>query len=140
MVPSKLPPQRNQATSSQQFDIDEFEAVESQIASAREEILVLVKKSPHDALRKFKLSVVNGLLLRANRLLIDDRPLSGFEQFDTEVLPSASDVAMVLGQHLAALENLRVKHIRQDRSLHWYWIQADDTSQRRTYPPRKLDT
>jgi hypothetical protein len=138
MATSKLPPQRSRAAKPKAFDIDEFEAVESQIASARDELLVLVKKSPHDALSKFKLSVVNGLLLRANALLGNDRPMADFEQFDTEVLPSASDAAMVLGQYLAALENLRVKQIKQKHGL-WYWAEHDQPTDRRTYPPRKLE-
>src|ERR1019366_913924 len=138
MAISKLPPQRNRTANPKQFDIDEFEAVESQIGSARDELLVLVKKSPHDALSKFKLSVVNGLLLRANALLGDNRPLADFEQFNTEVLPSASDSAMVLGQYLAALENLRVKHISQKQGW-WYWADGGGTTGRRTYSPRKLE-
>lgn len=121
-----------------EFDIDEFEAVEAQIASARDEILVLVKKSPHDALSKFKLGVVNALLLRANGLLADERPMDAFDQFDPEALPSVSDVAMVFGQYLAALENLRVRHVQQ-KSGYWYWAPEGEITSRRTYPPRKLE-
>ena len=99
---------------------------------------MLVKKSPHDALSKFKLSVVNGLLVRANTLLGDERPMSDFEQFDAETLPSASDTAMVLGQYLAALENLRVKQIKQKHG-YWYWAENGQPGDRSTYPPRKLE-
>lgn len=118
--------------------VDEFEAVETQIASARDEILVLVKKAPHDALSEFKLGVVNGLLLRANALLDEQRPMAGFDQFDAAALPSVSDVAMVFGQYLAALENLRVRHIQQ-KAGYWYWAPAGDLTARRTYSPRKLE-
>jgi hypothetical protein len=121
-----------------EFDIDEFEAVDAQIASARDEILVLVKKSPHDAVSKFKLGVVNALLLRANGLLADERPMEGFDQFDPETLPSVSDVAMVFGQYLAALENLRARHVQQ-KTGYWYWAPDGDITSRRTYSPRKLE-
>lgn len=121
-----------------EFDIDEFEAVEAGIASARDEILVLVRKSPHDALSKFKLGVVNALLLRANGLLADDCPMDAFDQFDLEALPSVSDVAMVFGQYLAALENLRGRHVQQ-KSGYWYWAPEGELTGRRTYPPRKLE-
>lgn len=122
------------------MNIDEFEAVEAQLSSVREELLVLVKKSPHDALSAFKLSLVNGLLRRANTLLAaGDRPLAGFEQFDAVALPSSSDVVIVLGQYLAALENLRARHVVLKLG-HWYWqVRGKDTS-RRTYAPRKLRT
>jgi hypothetical protein len=121
-----------------EFNIDESEAVESQIASARDEILVLVKKAPHDALSKFKLTVVNALLARANALLVERRPMQGFDAFDVEVLPSVSDVAMVCGQYLATLENLRVHNIVQDL-VAWYWAPDGAKTKRRTYPPRKLE-
>ncbi len=138
METSKHPPPRSRTGKPKEFNIDEFEAVEAQIDSARAELLVLVKKSPHDALSKFKLSVVNGLLLRANALLGDERPMADFEQFGTEALPSASDTAMVLGQYLAALENLRVKHIKQKFGS-WYWAENGQPGELRTYAPRKLE-
>ena len=122
------------------MNIDEFEAVEAQLSSAREELLVLVKKSPHDALSPFKLSLVNGLLRRANALLAtDERPLASFDQFDSDTLPSNSDVVIVLAQYLAALENLRVKHIVWTRGG-WYWQERKGEPSRRTYAPRKLRT
>ena len=119
------------------LDIDEFEAVEAQITSARDEFLVLVKKSPHDALSKFKLDIVNMLLNRANELLANERPISDFDQFDNDTLPSVSDTVMVFGQYLAALENLRVKNI-QAKNMWWYWTSDGERTERRTYPPRKL--
>lgn len=64
--------------------------------------------------------------------------MQGFEAFDVEVLPSVSDVAMVCGQYLAALENLRVHHIVQDFGS-WYWAPDGGKTKRRTYPPRKLE-
>jgi len=138
MGSSKQPPRRNRKGSVRDFDIDEFEAVEAQLGSAREELLILVKKSPHDALSKFKLSVINGLLVRANGLLGEQCPMRDFEQFDVDAIPSASDAAMVLGQYLAALENLRVKHITNNLGS-WYWLVEAQRSTRRTYHPRKLD-
>jgi len=137
----KLKPtgQRGHARNAATVDVDEFEAVEAQIGSARDELLVLVKKSPHDALSKFKLIVVNMLLNRANELLADERPISDFVQFDSDSLPSVSDTVFVFGQYLAALENLRVKNIRQnDRNMRWYWMMSGERTERLTYPPRKL--
>ena len=122
----------------QQLDVDEFEAVETQIRSARDELLVLVKKSPHDPLSKFKLSLINSLIARANKLLGSERPLAGFEQFDSEQIPSASDAVIVLGQYLAALENLRVRNIKM-KSGWWFWLLDGVISDRRTYGPRSLE-
>jgi len=122
------------------MNIDEFEAVEAQLSSVREELLVLVKKSPHDALSAFKLSLVNGLLRRANALLgAGERPLASFDQFEADTLPSCSDVVIVLGQYLAALENLRARNVVLKHG-HWYWQVRGKETSRRTYAPRKLRT
>lgn len=138
MAASKKTPTRPRAAMPRQLDIDEFEAVDAQITSARDELLVLVKKSPHDPLSKFKLSLVNGLIARANALLVSEKPLADFEQFDTEQIPSASDAVIVLGQYLAALENLRARNITSKHGA-WYWAIGGVISERRTYIPRKLE-
>jgi hypothetical protein len=118
-------------------DIDEFEAIEPQLAAMREELLVLVKKSPHDSLSPFKLNVVNGLIRRANVLLEDqERPMSDFTEFGADSLPSSSDVVIVIAQYLAALENYRAKRIYES-GYDWHW-NSDDKQLRQTYKPRKL--
>jgi hypothetical protein len=139
MVTSKSTQRSANAATVQQLDIDEFEAVETQIVSARDELLVLVKKSPHDILSKFKLGLVNGLLGRANALLVTERPVADFEKFEVDEIPSASDAVIVLGQYLAALENLRAKNIKQKNAYSWYWAIDGMISERRTYGPRSLD-
>ena len=139
MATSKSGKRTAHTIKAQQLNIDEFEAVETQIVSARDELLILVKKSPHDALSKFKLNLVNGLLSRANGLLVTDRPIANFEQFDVDEIPSASDAVIVLGQYLAALENLRARNIKANRYGQWYWVIDGEISERRTYGPRSLD-
>jgi len=138
MAMSKSNQRSGPAPKRQRLDIDEFEAAETQISSAGDELLVLVKKSPHDSLSKFKLSLVNGLIARANTLLGSEKPLADFEQFDSEQIPSVSDAVIVLGQYLAALENLRVRNIKM-KSGWWYWALNGVISERRTYGPRSLD-
>jgi len=48
--------------------IDEFEALQGQLQAFHEEMASLVKKSPNDALNKFKLGLVNSVLKKANAL------------------------------------------------------------------------
>jgi hypothetical protein len=119
-------------------DIEEFEAVKSQLAAAREELLVLVKKTPHDALSVFKLGLVNGLLRRANALLEEaERPMADFAEFSTEALPSTSDAVLVIAQYLIALENFRAKRIGEDVTGQWHWLSDDKKHIAETYPPRR---
>ena len=120
-------------------DVEEFEAVKSQLNAAREEVLVLVKKNPHDALSTFKLGVVNGLLRRANAFLGDsERPMADFTEFSGEAMPSTSDAVLVIGQYLIALENFRAKRISEDRLGQWYWLGKDGKHLAETYPPKRL--
>lgn len=59
----------------------------------------LSDKKPNDTVNEFKLNIVNKLLTEANNELeeLGSRPpISGFTQFDENVLPSNSDVLLVL--------------------------------------------
>jgi hypothetical protein len=119
-------------------DIEEFEAVKSQLAAAREELLVLVKKTPNDALSAFKLGLVNGLLRRANAIVDDDeRPMADFSEFSNEALPSTSDAVLVIAQYLIALENFRAKRIGEDSIGQWHWLSDGGKHLAETYPPRR---
>jgi hypothetical protein len=118
--------------------VEEFEAVKSQLAAARGELLVLVKKNPNDALSTFKLGVVNGLLRRANALVPpEERPMADFVEFSTEALPSTSDAVLVIGQYLIALENFRARRVAEDSIGQWYWLADDGKRLGDTYPPRR---
>lgn len=120
-------------------DVDEFEAVKQQLEAAREEMLVIVKKNPNDVLNPFKLNLVNGLLRRANTLIGDDeRPMKDFTEFSAEALPTSSDVVLVIGQYLVALENFRSKRIAEDTMGQWHWLSGDRKQLRETYPPKRL--
>ena len=96
---------------------------------------MLAKKSPNDALNKFKLTLVNSVLVKANTFLgNDNKPFSDFEQFDDTALPSTSDVLVLVSQYLAAFEKLRAENIRTD-GADWYWRGTEEIP---TAPPKKL--
>ncbi len=121
-------------------DVNLFEKIHVQMQALHDEVGVLSKKSPNDALNKFKLKLVNGLIQEANSLLKGDyKPLDGFEVFNEDEIPTNSDVVMVLAQYLNCLEKLRADNIREsDTDIGWYWIINNKTSTIRTAPPRKL--
>ena len=59
----------------------------------------LSDKRPNDTVNEFKLDIVNKLLAEANNeleSLVAQLPISDFTQFDGAVLPSNSDVLLVL--------------------------------------------
>ena len=92
--------------------IDEFERLQGQLQSFYDEMNMLAKKSPNDALNTFKLRLVNSVLVKANTFLGNGkRPFGDFEQFDEAAIPTTSDVLVLVSQYLSALENLRAENI-----------------------------
>lgn len=124
-----------------QQDIDQFETLNGQLVAFHAEINTLVKKTPNDALNKFKLGLVNSVLLKANIFLGETRlPFEDFEIFDVEAMPSTSDVLMIIAQYLSAFEKLRTENIKGFYKS-WYWVVEGDTEEKRlpTAPPKGLE-
>jgi len=91
-----------------------FEKMHVQMQSLHTEIGTLSKKSPNDAVNKFKLKLINNLLQTGNELLKGEyKALAGFDQFDEVDIPTNSDVTVVLAQYLNCLEKLRADNICQ---------------------------
>ena len=96
-------------------DIDELERLIVQLQGLHDEISQLAKKSPNDALNPFKLKLVNKILEVGNTVLINGyRPFSDFAQFDSDDMPTNSDVTMIISQYIQQAERFRsdnvVKH------------------------------
>ena len=78
-----------------------FEKIEGQLKGLYEEIGLLSKKKPDDAVNMFKLEFINQVLTDANSVLDEEyMPFDTFTTFDEDNLPTNSDVVMVLSQYL----------------------------------------
>jgi len=87
-------------------DVDKFEKLDGQLQSTYDEISLLSKKKPNDAVNKFKLKFVNTLLEQANDFLGQIyRPFSDFALFSEDDVPQNSDVAFILSQYMQCLVN-----------------------------------
>jgi hypothetical protein len=79
--------------------ISTFEALQGQLQSFHQEFTTLTKKSPNDAVNKFKLGLANATLRDTNTFLGNSgRPFASFDQFNEESLPTNSDVLMIISQ------------------------------------------
>lgn len=65
------------------------------LATLTYEFRRLSEKKPNDAVNEFKLNIVNNVLAEANKEL-GKNPINGFTQFDTDTMPTNSDVLFVL--------------------------------------------
>lgn len=91
-----------------------FDIVESQLSNTYAEIGILSKKKPDGPINKFKITLINQQLRKINSLLGEKYiPFEGFEVFEDENLPSASDVVFVLSQYLQSMDRMRFDNIEQ---------------------------
>ncbi|MGI2176378.1 hypothetical protein [Shewanella ulleungensis] len=128
-------------------DVDVFEKLSGQLISVYEEISLLSKKSPNDAVNKFKLKFVNKLINDSNEFLSHKyRPFDDFEMFDEDDVPQNSDVVFILSQYLQCFEKLRADNVKIVLNS-WFWYvegDEDDTTDEngmikiRTVKPKKL--
>ena len=111
-------------------EIVKFGKTKSQLSDWYKEIGVLSKKNPNDAVNKFKLNFVNQSLIDANELLGSRyKPYADFDVFREDEIPTTSDVVMILGLYMSALERLKNANIEiRESQSEWilghqpYWI------------------
>lgn len=110
-------------------DVDKFEKLVGQVQGLYEEMSILSKKSPNDAVNKFKLKFINQQLCESNALLAERyRPFDDFDIFSEDEIPQNSDVVFILSQYLQCMEKLRGDNAVV-RNGYWYWhvegVEAD---------------
>ena len=118
-------------------DIDIFEKLSGQLISVYEEMSLLSKKSPNDAVNKFKLNFLNKLIADSNKYLTNKyKPYDNFNIFDEDDMPQNSDVVFILSQYIQCFEKLRSDNVIQ-LGAYWYW-DIDDEIKIKTVRPQKL--
>jgi len=119
--------------------VDELEKLIGQMDSLHSELTTLAKKSPNDAVNNFKLRFVNTSLNNCNKLFGKKyRPFDDFDQFDTDDVPSNSDLTFVISQYIQALEKFRADNLRRDSIGNWIYDIEDSEDHIRTTIPAKL--
>lgn len=126
------------------IDINEFKKILNQLEGLHVEMTTLSKKSHADAINIFKLNLVNQVLKRTNELLGNKyKPFTDFDKFDEEMLPTNSDVTLVLSQYINCMESLREENISSKieytssgsvAKICWLW----EGTKIETYPPKNI--
>ncbi|MCY4420286.1 MAG: hypothetical protein OXC42_03415 [Gammaproteobacteria bacterium] len=89
-------------------DIECLEKTLGQLTAIHREMSLLSKKSPNDAVNKFKLGRINQALEAANNVLGSRyTPVEGFKKFEEDDAPSNSDVVFVLAQYLEEVQRYK---------------------------------
>jgi hypothetical protein len=119
-------------------EIESLEKLIGQLQGLHSEITSLAKKSPSDAVNAFKLKLINKVIASGNEVLGEEyRPFEDFEQFDSDDVPSTSDVAMVLGQYMEEAERYRSDNVTWYRG-NWVYVLGGSPSAIRSGPPSKI--
>lgn len=120
---------------------DEVEALERlivQLSGLHAEISQLAKKSPNDALNAFKLKLVNNVIAAGNTILPNGyRPFEDFEQFDTDDMPTNSDVTMILTQYMEQSERYRSDNVMYE-DYEWVYKVNGRSSRIKAAQPTKV--
>ena len=94
-------------------EVERLEKLVGQLQGLHSEISLLAKKSPNDAVNKFKLGLINNIIKSGNDVLGTEYvPFDGFGGFDADDLPSTSDVALVLSQYIEEAERYRSDNVK----------------------------
>jgi len=118
-------------------DVDFFEKVKGQLHQLHNEISVLSKSKPDNPINKFKLGFINEKLTEANKILTGEfKPFKDFTMFNTEELPTNSDIVMVLSQYLDCLEAWRSAQVWHVSGQGYRW-KADDNTDIKAEPPSR---
>ncbi|GJM16892.1 MAG: hypothetical protein DHS20C13_22190 [Thermodesulfobacteriota bacterium] len=117
-------------------NIEEFNKLQPQVKSAYDEISILSKKKPEDAVNKFKLKFINGIIERANNLIGKEfMPFpDDFEAFNVDEMPTNSDVVFIFANYLKSLEKFKRNNIKYSDG-NWYWVVNGEKSKIRTSKP-----
>ena len=118
-------------------ELEQFEKLIGQLRGLHEEIGLLAKKSQNDAVNAFKLRLINKIVGSANAILRPNYlPFDDFEAFDTDDMPTNSDVALVLAQYLEESERYRSDNIEKYGGVWWYVVDGERSDVRTSAPAK----
>jgi hypothetical protein len=119
-------------------EVEKLEKLIGQLKGLHSELTILAKKSPSDAVNSFKLGLVNKVIKTGNEVLGPKYlPFVEFEGFDSDDLPSTSDVALVLAQYMEETERYRSDNVKSWQG-HWVYVIGSGPSDVRAGAPSKV--
>ena len=102
--------------------VDHLEKLIGQVYGLHKEFAALTNKSPNAAVNTFKLHFVNITINNCNELLgKKHKPFEDFNLFDTDDVPSNSDLSFMIGQYMQALEKFRSDNLTTDFRGCWIY-------------------
>ena len=89
------------------IDVERYDELNSKLISLKGDIALLSAKKPNETVNEFKLKVINKVLAQINELVGEFKPEDDFEAFDLDVLPTNSDVLMMLNLYMNGMSRFK---------------------------------
>lgn len=119
-------------------EIEQLEKLIGQLRGLHDEISLLAKKSPSDAVNTFKLRLINKVIANGNGVLgADYLPFEDFDGFEADDVPSNSDVTLVLSQYMEEAERYRSDNVVQYAGV-WFYVINGGLTEIRAGAPSKV--
>lgn len=93
-----------------QSDVDQYELLFPMLHALYKEIQELSKKKPDSPLNPYKVKAINRVLEPLKELFKNESTYDFLDILDTEILPTNSDVVLILPQYQKALELFRTRY------------------------------
>ena len=118
-------------------DVENLEKLIGQLQGLHSEITLLAKKSPNDDVNAFKLGLINRVIKTGNDVLGPSYlPFGDFEGFNSDDVPSTSDVALVLAQYMEEAERYRSDNVEWNGK--WVYVINGEASDILSGAPSKV--
>src|SRR5258708_17953543 len=110
-----------------QKEVKEFTKMAAQFDALHQEATASSKKHPDKPVSKFKVDLANSVLESARKVLGTSAPTLDFEKFNTDDLPTNSDLSFVVTQFVECAEKVKAQNIKRFNGV-WYWEVSGDST------------
>jgi len=93
----------------------------AQLEALHQEMIAATKKAPDKPISAFKIGFVNAILEQAKLALGSSTPRLKFTEFDSDDLPTSSDVNFIVGQFIECVDKVKCENISRNHDGVWYW-------------------
>jgi hypothetical protein len=112
-----------------QEEVEQFRKMAAQLDALHQEATASSKKHPDKPVSKFKVDLANSVLQAARKVLGPSAPTLDFEQFNTDDLPTNSDLSFVVTQFVECAEKIKAQNIKRSFNGVWYWQVSGSTTE-----------
>ena len=119
-------------------EVEDFSRLFPLIKNVYEEISILSKNNPVQAISSFKLKFVNILLARANEIFEEEyKPFPEFSSFSEDPAPNMSDVVFILAIYIASMKRMKEENVEKEGEYphEWFWVINGKISDKVTSSP-----